>query len=142
MLSSPYPVPDLRIWRAAMVLGWAAGTAAGVWVLVSPPKSYDGLGLILTTMWGIMLAVGSLLVTIGHITRRYQVEIPGLVIALGGITLYAYLSWWQTLTDSPGSGPRALLLLLLAGFIVGRIRLLLRIDQIARRMIEIREDAG
>ena len=52
MLSSPYPVPSLRVYKVAMVLGWMAAMGAGAWVLVSPPKSYDALDLTLTTVWG------------------------------------------------------------------------------------------
>lgn len=139
MLSSPYPVPTLKSWRVAMVLGWLAGVAAGVWVIVEPPKSYEGIGLALTTAWGVMLAVGSALCVAGHVLRRYQVEVPGLVLALGGIVIYDFLSWQQTLGDSLGSGPRALLLILLAAWIVARLRVLLHIDRQVRRMVELRE---
>src|SRR5699024_10437916 len=134
MLSSPYPVPPLRVYKVAMVLGWIAGMGAGAWVLVSPPKSYDALSLTLTTVWGAFLLGGSLLVASAHAFRKYKIEIPGLVLALGGVVIYAYLSWAQTLTDSPGSGPRASLLILLAALIVGRIRMLMHIDRQARRM--------
>ena len=139
MLSSPYPVPPLRVYTAAMMVGWIAGTAAGAWVLVSPPKSYDALSLTLTTVWGAFLFGGSLLVASAHAFRKYKIEIPGLVLALGGVVIYAYLSWAQTLTDSPGSGPRACLLLLLAALIVGRIRMLMHIDRQARRMASLRD---
>lgn len=140
MLSSPYPVPSLKTWKVAMCLGWAAGVTAGVWVLASPPKSYDGIGLALTIAWGVMLAAGSLLALLGHILRTYQVELPGLVIALGGVAVYGYLSWEQTFTDSPGSGPRACLLVLLAAFLVARARVLLYIDRRARRIVELQEE--
>ncbi|UEJ84023.1 hypothetical protein Bra3105_06840 [Brachybacterium halotolerans subsp. kimchii] len=140
MLSSPYPIPSLRIWKAAMLIGWAAGVAAGVWVLVSPPKSYDGIGLALTIAWGIMLAAGSLLVTLGHVLRTYQIELPGLAFSLGGVVLYGYLSWEATLTDSPGSGPRACLMILLAALIIARLRVLLYIDRRGRRIVEMQEE--
>src|SRR5690606_17128985 len=117
MLSSPYPVPHLRVHKVAMVLGWVAGMVAGAWVLVSPPKSYDAIGLALTTVWGVFLLGGSLLVACAHAFRKYKIEIPGLVLALGGVVIYSYLSWVQTLTDSLGSGPRACLLLVLAAHI-------------------------
>lgn len=129
MLSSPYPVPPLRLWQAAMVAGWLAGSAAGAWVLVSPPKSYEGLGLALTTMWGLMLAIGSGLCALAHVTQKYKLELPGLVLALGGIIIYAYLSWARALGDTPGSGPRALLLVLLACWIVARARILIYLDR-------------
>ena len=139
MLSSPYPVPPLRVYKVAMLVGWVAGMVAGAWVLVSPPKSYDALDLALTTVWGAFLLGGSLLVGAAHAFRKYKIEIPGLVLALGGVVIYAYLSWAQTLTDSPGSGPRACLLLLLAALIVGRIRMLMHIDRQARRMASLRD---
>ena len=123
MLSSPYPVPSLRVYKVAMVLGWVAGMGAGAWVLVSPPQSYDALGLTLTTVLGAFLLGGSLLVTGAHAFRKYKVEIPGLVPALGGVVIYDYLSWLQTFTTAPGSGPRACLLILLAALLVARIRL-------------------
>ena len=139
MLSSPYPVPPLRTWRAAMTVGWVAGVAAGVWVLADPPVSYQGLGLALTIAWGVMLAAGSLLATVGHLSQRYKLELPGLVLALGGVVIYDYLSWEQTFTTSPGSGPRALLLVVLACMLVARIRVLIYLDRQARRIVEMRE---
>lgn len=138
MLSSPYPVPPLKVYRAVMVLGWLAGVAAGSWVLVSPPKSYDAIGLTLTAVWGAFLIIGSALVAAGHLFRKYKFEIPGLVLSLGGVVIYCYLSWQQTLGSSPGSGPRALLLVLLACLIVARLRVLLFTDREARRMAELR----
>ena len=139
MLSSPYPVPSLRVYKVAMVLGWVAGMVAGAWVLVSPPKSYDALDLALTTVWGAFLLGGSLLVGAAHAFRKYKVEIPGLVLALGGVVIYDYLSWLQTFTTAPGSGPRACLLILLAALLVARIRLLMHIDRQARRMASLRD---
>ena len=139
MLSSPYPVPPLRVYKVAMVVGWVAGMGAGAWVLVSPPKSYDALGLTLTAVWGAFLLGGSLLVTGAHVFRKYKVEIPGLVLALGGVVIYDYLSWMQTFTDSPGSGPRACLLIVLAALLVARIRILMHIDRQARRMASLRD---
>ena len=139
MLSSPYPVPPLRVYKVAMVLGWIAGMGAGAWVLVSPPKSYDALDLALTTVWGAFLLGGSLLVGAAHVFRKYKVEIPGLVLALGGVVIYDYLSWLQTFTSAPGSGPRACLLILLAALLVARIRILMHIDRQARRMAPLRD---
>ena len=139
MLSSPYPVPSLRVYKVAMVVGWVAGMLAGAWVLVSPPKSYGALDLTLTTVWGAFLLGGSLLVAGAHVFRKYKVEIPGLVLALGGVVMYDYLSWLQTFTTAPGSGPRACLLILLAALLVARIRLLMHIDRQARRMASLRD---
>ena len=142
MLASPYPVPPLRAWRAAMVTGWAAGVAAGAWVLIRPPVSYEGIGLALTTMWGLMLVIGSGLCVLAHALQRYKIELPGLILALGGVVIYGYLSWEQTLSGSPGSGPRALLLVLLACWIVARARVLTHLDRQARRLKELQEGDG
>lgn len=139
MLSSPYPVPPLRVWQAAMVAGWLAGVAAGTWVLINPPVSYEGIGLALTTMWGLMIVIGSGLCALAHAFQRYKLELPGLVLALGGVTIYGYLSWEATLTGSPGSGPRALLLVLLAAWIIARARVLIYLDRQARRLKELQE---
>lgn len=125
-----------------MVLGWLAGAAAGAWVIAYPPRTYEGLGLALTMAWGIMLALGSGLTALAHIIRSYQTEIPGLILALGGVTIYSYLSWEQTFTGTWGSGPRALLLVLLACLIVARIRMLLHIDKEARLRVDHREGIG
>lgn len=142
MLSSPYPVPALKVYKAAMILGWLAGVTAGTWVLVSPPKSSDAIGLALTATWGAFLIVGSGLVVAGHARRKYKIEIPGLVLSLGGIAIYAYLSWVATLTDTPGSGPRASLLVLLACMVVARLRVLFYVDREGRRMAELRVRAS
>lgn len=140
MLSSPYPVPSLRVYRVAMVIGWLCAMVAGVWVLIDPPKSYQGLGFALTVAWGGMLAVGGLTCAVAHAFRSYQLEVPGLTLALGGVSVYAYLSWVATFTDSLGSGPRALLLVLLACLIVARLRSLLFIDRQARKLADLRCD--
>lgn len=140
MLSSPYPVPSLRLYRVALTAGWAFGVIAGVWVLIDPPDSYEGLGAALTTAWGVMLTVGSALCAIANGARRYQLEIPGLILALGGIAIYDYLSWQATFTDSLGSGPRSCLTFLLGMFVVARIRVLLSIDRQARKLADMRCD--
>lgn len=140
MLSSPYPVPSLRVYRVAMVIGWLCAMVAGVWVLVDPPQSYRGLGFALTVAWGVMLAAGGLTCAAAHAFRRYQIEVPGLTLSLGGVSVYAYLSWVATFTDSLGSGPRALLLVLLACLIVARLRSLLFIDRQARKLADLRCD--
>lgn len=142
MLFSPYPVPNLKVYRAFTILGWLAGVVAGAWVIINPPNPYEGLGLALTTMWGVFLAVGSTLVVAGHTLREYKIEIPGLVLSLGGIAIYAYLSWVATLTDMPDSGPRASLLVLLACMVVARLRVLFYVDREGRRMAELRVRAS
>ena len=132
MLSSPYPLQRLLPWTIPVILGALQGLAAGLWVVVSPPRSYEGIGLALTFAWGLMLIVGSLLILIAHLIRVHQVELPGLAFALGGILTYVYLSWDQTIGDSPGSGPRALLLGWLLCFLLTRLVLLVHADVKAR----------
>lgn len=139
MLSSPYPSPPLWPWTLAMILGGLQGLGAGLWVIVSPPQSYEGIGAVLTTTWGILLVAGSVLILVAQLLRVHQLEIPGIVFALGGVVLYVYLSWEQTLTTSPGSGPRALFLGQLAcSFYLSRLILLLVLDLRARRRIDAR----
>lgn len=138
MLSSPYPVPPLWSWTLVMVLGALQGLGAGLWVIVSPPVSYEGIGATLTLVWGVLIAAGSALVLIGHVVRVHQVEVPGLAFALGGMAIYVYLSWEQTLGTSPGSGPRALFLGQLGTFYLARLILLLYVDLKARA----RKDRG
>lgn len=140
MLSSPYPVPPLWPWTLAMISGALQGLAAGLWVIISPPLSYEGIGATLTLVWGIMIAAGSVLILIGHAVRVHQVEMPGLVFALGGVAIYIWLSWQQTLGTSPGSGPRALFLGWVATFLLSRLILLLYVDIRARARLEARED--
>lgn len=139
MLSSPYPVPPLWPWTLAMIAGALQGLAAGLWVIVSPPLSYEGIGATLTLIWGIMIAAGSVLVLIAHLIRVHQLEIPGLVFALGGVAIYIYLSWQQTLGTSPGSGPRALFLGWILMLLLARLILLLVVDRRARARIDARE---
>src|SRR5690625_7927730 len=92
----------------------------------------------LTAVWGAFLLGGSLLVACAHAFRKYKVELPGLVLVLGGVVIYDYLSWLQTFTSAPGSGARASLLIVLAALLVARIRILMHIDRQARRMASLR----
>ncbi|MFC0673563.1 hypothetical protein [Brachybacterium hainanense] len=126
--------PPLRSWRAAQILGWLVGAGAGTWVLTAPPQSYQGIGLLLTLAWGGMLLLGSIVALAGILTRRYRIELPGLTMTLGGLGVYCYLSWEQTLTTAPGSGPRTLLLMLLIGVVASRVCILLHAAREARRL--------
>lgn len=128
MLSSPYPVPRDRLWTVLLFIGWAFGVAGGVWAIASPPISYDGLTVGLTTLWGVLLIGGSAVALAGHLMRRHRMEMAGLWPALGGIMLYAALSWQAALTDSPGSGPRACLMILLVCVVAARLRWLRRVE--------------
>ncbi|MGY5764998.1 hypothetical protein ACXET9_07355 [Brachybacterium sp. DNPG3] len=122
-----------------MVVGALQGLAAGAWVILSPPTSYEGIGATLTVIWGALIVAGSALVLVGHLARVHQIEIPGLVFMLTGIVIYIYLSWDQVLTTSPGSGPRALLIGQLAAMHAARLLLLLVADARARARLDERE---
>lgn len=112
--------------------------AAGVWVLADPPQSYQGLGSTLTTAWGALLAGGGAVSAAAWIARSYKVELPGMALVVGGLLIYALLSWQQTLGTSPGSGPRALLIT--ACTIAAALRTidLIRTSKQARWVAEVR----
>lgn len=124
-----------RIGCAALMLCVAA---AGIWVLSDPPKSYQGLGAALTTAWGALLAVGGTVTAAAWLVRSYKVELPGMALVVGGLLIYALLSWEQTLGTSPGSGPRALLIT--ACTIAAALRAidLIRTSRQARWVAEVR----
>ena len=129
MRSSPYPVPCDPVWLAILLIGWVAGVGAGVWALVHPPSSYDGVTVWLTTLWGVLLLAGSAGVLAGHIMRLHRVELAGLWPSLGGAALYTVLSWQATLTSSPGTGTRACLMILLCSLIAARIQWLRLVEK-------------
>ena len=129
MFSSPYPVPRYRTWGSVLIIGWTFGVAGGVWAMIRPPISYDGLTVGITILWGLLLIVGSATVLAGHLMRRHRVEMAGLWPTLGGVALYAYLSWQAALTDSPGTGPRACLMILLLCLVAARLQWLRRVEK-------------
>lgn len=131
----PYPVSWFD--RGAVVLVGLSTAGAGLWVLVSPPKSYEGLGAVLTTAWGALLCLGGLLVALGWVVRSYKIELPGVVPALGGLAIYSFLSWQQTFGDSFGSGPRALLMTAGALVALYRLRQLIKASRAARWVAEV-----
>lgn len=132
----PYPtsIPE-RAGGVMLLLGVAA---AGVWVLADPPQSYEGLGAALVTAWGALLAAGGGAAALGWAARSYKLELPAMVLIMGGLAVYSFLSWGQTLTVSPGSGPRALLIS--AGAIIALLRAaqLIRVSRSARWAAEVR----
>ncbi len=142
LIPPPYPSPAQRWWRVFQIACWCLGVSMGAWVLLDPPKSYQSLGGVLTTAWGALIAAGAVLVLYGHVTRKYRVEVPGLVLALGGITIYAYLSWAIAFTESPGAGPRAHALTMLALQIAARITYLLHADREAQKAARLIEEGG
>ena len=142
LIPPPYPPPAQQWWRVLQIIGWSAGIVMGAWVLINPPNSYEKLGSTLTLVWGAMMCVGSLIVLAGHLTRRYRIEVPGLFLAAGGVVIYCYLSWVAAFTYSPGSGPRALALTLLACQIAARIVYLLHADREAQKAAQLVEEVG
>lgn len=134
----PYP----RSWfDRGVVIAIGLGTAgAGTWVLVSPPQSYEALGLALTAAWGVLLLLGGVLVAAGWAIRSYKIELPGIVPALGGLAIYSFLSWQQTFGDSLGSGPRALLITAGALVALYRLKQLIRASRAARWVAEVEKE--
>lgn len=131
------PYPSTALERTAGTTLGLGVAAAGAWVLISPPVSYEGIGLALTTAWGVLLAIGGALVATGWAARSYKIELPGIVPAAGGLAIYAILSWQQTLGDSPGSGPRALLITVGAVVALMRLAHLIRTSRDARWAVEV-----
>lgn len=124
-----------RIGCAVLMLCVAA---AGVWVLVDPPQSYQGLGSTLTTAWGALLAAGGVVSALAWAIRSYKLELPGMALVVGGLLIYALLSWQQTFGTSPGSGPRALLISACTIAAVIRVVDLIRTSRQARWVAEVR----
>lgn len=132
------PYPQTLPERLAGALVGLAVAGAGAWVLISPPLSYEGIGALLTNVWGALLATGGVLIATGWSMRSYKLELPGVTFALGGLAIYALLSWQQTLGESLGSGPRALLIT--AGAVIALLRLvrLAHTSRDARWIAEVR----
>lgn len=121
MLSSPYPVPPSRWHTALLVTSWAVGGAVAPWILTFPPATYQGFGLAASYGWGVMFGAGALLTALANARAEYRIEIPGVGLVLGGLTIYLILSWGQVATGSTGSGSRALLLIPFAGVQLARL---------------------
>lgn len=125
MLSSPYPVPPSRWHTALLVASWAVGAVAAPWILTFPPATYQGFGLVASYGWGVMFGVGALLIALANARAEYRIEIPGVGLMLGGLTVYLILSWGQVAAGSTGSGSRALILIPFAGVQLARLLRLL-----------------
>lgn len=110
LIRSPYPRERGTARTVLLVTGWAVIAAVAPWILHFPPVTYKGLGLIAGVGWGILVGVGALVTLAGHLTRRHEVEIPGLLLLSTGLIIYVILSWQTVLDGSEGSGARALLL--------------------------------
>lgn len=131
------PYPRRATERAAGALVGAGITVAGAWVLIRPPVSYEGLGDMLTTAWGVLLTIGGILVTAGWAARSYKIELPGIIPAMGGLAIYSILSWQAALGDSPGSGPRASIVTAVTIIALLRLVELVRTSRDARWAAEV-----
>lgn len=138
--STPYTRARSRSRTALFVIGWLACVALAPYILAFPPVSYEGFGFVASVGWGVIAGAGAVLILIGNLRKAYLVEAPGVMLTTAGVAVYALLSWDQTLTSSPGSGPRALLMVtFLTAFLLDRAMELLehhktlkRIDRIGR----------
>lgn len=138
--SSPYARARSKTRTALFVVGWLACVALAPYILVFPPVSYEGLGLVASAGWGVIAGAGAALILIGNLRKAYLIEAPGVMLVTAGVAVYALLSWDQAITVSPGSGPRALLMItFLTAFLLDRAlelleyhRTLKRIDRIGR----------
>lgn len=136
---SPYPRDETVVDRALLVAMWLASVAVAPWILAFPPVSYEGLGLVASVGWGVMVGAGALLILIGNLRHSYVLELPGLLLLGTGVTVYMILSWGQVYGGSMGSGARALLMITYLGWAIRRTRRLVRhhltlerIDKIGR----------
>ena len=140
MTSSPYARVRSKGRTALFVIGWLACVALAPYILVFPPVSYEGFGFVASMGWGVMAGAGAVLILIGNLRKAYLVEAPGVMLTTAGVAIYAILSWEQTITSSPGSGLRALLMVtFISAFLLDRALELLehhktlkRIDRIGR----------
>ena len=138
--STPYARARSKGRTALFVVGWLACVALAPYILVFPPVSYEGFGLVASVGWGVMAGAGAVLILIGNLRKAYLVEAPGVMLTTAGVAVYALLSWEQTITSSPGSGLRALLMVtFISAFLLDRAMELLehhktlkRIDRIGR----------
>ena len=141
MTSSPYPHRMSTADKVLTVLMYALAAGVAPWILTFPPVSYEGLGLVASVGWGVMAGAGAALILIGNLRKAYLVEAPGIMLTTAGVAVYTLLSWEQTISSSPGSGPRALLMVtFLTAFLLDRAlelleyrRTLKRIERIGRR---------
>ena len=131
MLSSPYPEPPIVSWRPAMTLAYLAAVGAGVWALSKPPVSYD-IATWVGIAWGLALILGGGLNAFGMIAARYRFEWFGSWLLAFGLATYAVMSWNAALTETPGHGPRALILTGFALVVYSRGAQLSRIDKDAQ----------
>lgn len=138
--ATPYSRARSKGRTVLFVIGWLACVALAPYILVFPPVSYEGFGLVASVGWGVMAGAGAVLILIGNLRKAYLVEAPGVMLVTAGVAIYALLSWEQTIHTSPGSGPRALLLVtFISAFLLDRAlelwayhKTLERIDRIGR----------
>ena len=136
--STPYARVRSKSRTALFIIGWLACVALAPYILVFPPVSYEGFGFVASVGWGVMAGAGAVLILIGNLRKAYLVEAPGVMLTTAGVAVYALLSWEQTLTSSPGSGLRALLMVtFLTAFLLDRALELLEYHKALRRIDRI-----
>lgn len=136
----PYPRDETLADKALTVIMWLASVAVAPWILTFPPVSYEGLGLVASVGWGLLVGVGALLILVGILRRAHVVEFPGVILMGTGLLVYLILSWSQVFDGSLGSGARALLMITFFCWLLKRGRKLIRyhrtlerVDRIGRR---------
>lgn len=139
---SPYPRDETLTDKILTVVMWLASVAVAPWILAFPPVSYEGLGLVASVGWGVMVGVGALLILAGNAFRSYVVELPGLLLNGAGISVYLILSWSQVFEGSMGSGARALLMVTFLCWLIRRSRKLVRHHLTLGRIDKIGRGAG
>lgn len=110
LIRSPYPRERGIARTVLLVAGWVTVALTAPWIITYPPVTYEGLGLVAGVGWGVLVGIGALLMLAGHLTRRHEVEIPGLLFLGTGLAIYVILSWQTVVSGSEGSGAQALLL--------------------------------
>lgn len=110
LIRSPYPRERGAARTTLLVIAWLTGGLVMPWILAFPPITYEGFGLVAGVGWGVLFGAGALLMLAGHLARRHEIEIPGLILLCSGLVVYVFLSWQTVLAGSEGSGARALML--------------------------------
>ncbi len=106
-------------WFRAIAYFWIA--AAGLMVLICPPRSYEGLSLWLTVAWGVLYVIPGGIAGVATIIRRYVWEWVSVWLIAGGTALYAILSWQTALAPGGlGNTPRACIMTGLVALLLSR----------------------
>lgn len=126
--ATPYPYDrnETSTDRTLTVIMWLASVAVAPWILIFPPVSYEGLGLVASVGWGVMTGLGAALILVGTLRHSYITELPGVFLMGLGLLVYTILSWGQVADGTVGSGARALLMITFTIWLVKRGKQLVR----------------